>query len=126
MAIATEPEVDLVDVKGLGDQTRRRLGTSITRAVKDALAAGPLKRPPGRVPFRPRPSASELTILTQLKEWRIAEGEKLSMDPSLLWPMRSLERLARAPQTLDEELESPEVRRWQRAEFETALRAKLA
>ena len=126
IAIATEPEVDLVDVKGLGDQTRRRLGTSITRAVKDALAAGPLKRPPGRVPFRPRPSASELTILTQLKEWRIAEGEKLSMDPSLLWPMRSLERLARAPQTLDEELESPEVRRWQRAEFETALRAKLA
>jgi ribonuclease D len=126
VAIATEPEIDLADVKGLGQQTRRRLGSAMARAVKAGLAAGPLKRPPGRAPFRPRPTAHEAVLLTKLKEWRIAEGEKLSMDPSLLWPMRSLERLARAPDTFDEELESPDLRRWQRGEFETAVRALLA
>jgi len=126
VAIATEPEIDLAEVKGLGEQTRRRLGLAIARAVKEGLAAGPLKRPPGRTPFRPRPSASEAAVLARLKEWRVAEGEKLAMDPSLLWPMRSLERLARAPQTVDEELVSPDIRRWQRTQFEAAVRATLA
>ena len=125
VAIATEPEVDLADVKGLGQQTRRRLGSAIARAVKAGLAADPLKRPPGRAPFRPRPSAQEADRLTKLKEWRIAEGEKLSMDPSLLWPMKSLERLAREPEKFDEELESPEIRRWQRGEFQAAVRGTL-
>jgi ribonuclease D len=126
VAIATDPEVDLADVKGLGQQTRRRLGTAIKRAIKTGLAAGPLKRPPGRSPFRPRPSAQEAARLQKLKDWRIAEGEKQSMDPSLLWPMRSLERLARAPSEFDEELTSPDIRRWQRGEFESAVRAILA
>jgi len=118
--------MDLAEVKGLGEQTRRRLGLAIARAVKEGLAAGPLRRPPGRTPFRPRPSASEAAVLARLKEWRVAEGEKLAMDPSLLWPMRSLERLARAPQTVDEELVSPDIRRWQRTQFEAAVRATLA
>lgn len=126
VAIATEPAIDLADVKGLGEQTRRRLGTAIQRAVKAGLANGPLKRPPGRAPFKPRPTAEEAARLTKLKDWRIAEGEKLSIDPSLLWPMRSLERLARAPKTFEEELESPEIRRWQRGEYESTLRALLA
>ena len=125
IAIATEPEVDLAEVKGLGQQTRRRLGSSIARAVKAGLTADPLKRAPGRTPFRPRPSAQEAERLTKLKEWRIAEGEKLSMDPSLLWPMRSLERLAREPEKFDEELESSEIRRWQRGEFQAAVRHTL-
>jgi hypothetical protein len=47
------------------------------------------------------------------------------MDPSLLWPMRSLERLAREPEKFDEELESSEIRRWQRGEFQAAVRHTL-
>tara|TARA_B110000263_G_C14952489_1_gene348744 strand:- start:323 stop:538 length:216 start_codon:yes stop_codon:yes gene_type:complete len=69
--------------------------------------------------------AQEAERLNKLKEWRISEGEKLSMDPSLLWPMRSLERLAREPTSFDEELASPDIRRWQRGEFETTVRALL-
>ncbi len=126
IAIATEPEIDLADVKGLGQQTRYRQGEAIARAVKMGLAADPLKRPPGRTPFRSRLSTEESGRLTKLKEWRIAEGKKLSMDPSLLWPMRSLERLSHEPSLLDEELKSPEIRRWQRSEFEAAVRATLA
>lgn len=125
IAIATDPSIDLMDVKGLGQQTRRRLGTSINHAVKTGLEAEPRKRPPGRSPFRPRPLAQEAERLNKLKEWRISEGEKLSMDPSLLWPMRSLERLAREPTSFDEELASPDIRRWQRGEFETTVRALL-
>jgi hypothetical protein len=63
--------------------------------------------------------------LGKLKDWRNHEGERLSLDPSLLWPMRSLERLARDPGAVDEEVRSPDVRRWQRGEFEAAVRAVL-
>ena len=55
----------------------------------------------------------------------VSQGKRLSLDPALLWPMRSLDRLARAPGTLDEEHRSPDVRRWQAAEFSASLRELL-
>jgi len=69
-------------------------------------------------PLRERVTRQEVErrqgTLKGLKAWRIAEGKALGLDPSLLWPMISLERLARAPGTLDEEIGAPEVRQWQR------------
>ena len=55
----------------------------------------------------------------------MAQGAALSLDPALLWPLASLERLARAPGTLSAELASPEVRGWQRKRFGSSLRASL-
>ena len=126
IAIAAEPEIDLANVKGLGEQTRRRLGGAITRAVQTGLAGGPLKRPKTQSPFRPRPTSEQNDRLTKLKDWRNAEGEKLKIDPSLLWSMRSMERLARDPSSFAEEMNSPDVRRWQRVEFEGGIHAALA
>lgn len=126
IGISSAPETDLGEVKGLGPQTRRRLGGAIAKAVEVGLAGGPLKRLRTQTPFRPRLNAEQNARFTKLKDWRIAEGEKLALDPSLLWPMRSLERLARAPGEADAEMESGEVRQWQRAAYEGAIRAALA
>ena len=90
-----------------------------------AAHAAPYSRPAPAVPPLPRPTPSQVRWLGRLKEWRVGEGKRLAVDPSLLWPIRSLERLARAPGSLDEELEAPEVRRWQRAQFADTLGALM-
>ena len=59
------------------------------------------------------------------KTWRSQLGQELRLDPGLLWPTVSLERLARSPGNLDAELASPEVRSWQKREFGAALRGVL-
>ena len=61
-----------------------------------------------------------------LKTWRSQLGKELAMDSALLWPAVSLERLARRPRDLHSELDSPEVRSWQKREFSSALRRVLA
>ena len=60
--------------------------------------------------------------LKRLKEWRASVGGDLGLDPGLLWPAASLERLAAQPETLDAELGSPVVREWQRRELAAPLR----
>ncbi len=76
--------------------------------------------------------ASRLLLLTgyigrlgRLKGWRVSLGTTLSLDPSLLWPTSSLERLAEAPDTLSSELTSAGIRRWQRDRFAAVLGAYL-
>ncbi len=56
-------------------------------------------------------------------------GENLDLDPSLLWPTVSLERIAAAPEAWRTELfdeATPEVRQWQRRRFGGALAAVCA
>jgi hypothetical protein len=63
--------------------------------------------------------------LDRLKAWRTSLGVILSLEPSLLWPRASLERIAKSPDTLDTEITSADIRRWQRDLFTTALSACL-
>ena len=63
--------------------------------------------------------------LQALKQWRSGLGARLKLDPALLWPAASLERLSRKPRTIDQEMGAREVRRWQREEFGEELRAAL-
>ena len=125
IAMAAKPDVDLTEVKGLSPNLLRRLGPSIRKAIKAGLELGPIKRPPPQYPFRPRMSSEQENRLKVLKDWRNKHGEELKLDPPLLWPMRSFERLARDPATFDDELTLGEVRNWQRDEFGTAVRALL-
>jgi hypothetical protein len=67
----------------------------------------------------------EIERLQMLKEWRMNLGNQLSIDPALVWPMVSLERLAKAPRTLSAELLSSEVRLWQRKQIAASLGASL-
>jgi len=63
--------------------------------------------------------------LKKLREWRTAEGKRATIDPSIVWPMASLDRLARSPGSLDHESTSADVRRWQVQEFSASLRGAL-
>jgi ribonuclease D len=121
--LAQYPTDDLATVPGLSPGALRRYGHAIRRALREGMASPPITRPPSN--GRGRPTPPETERLRKLKDWRNEHGKRLALDPSLLWSMRSLERLAREPQALDAELSSPDVRRWQRREFGDSLRAVL-
>ncbi len=72
-----------------------------------------------------RMSQKQAQRLDRLKAWRTSLGVILSLDPSLLWPRTSLERIAKAPDTFDTEITSADIRCWQRDLFTTALSAYL-
>jgi len=72
---------------------------------------------------RERPGPEQTQRLSRLKIWRTSIGANLSLDPSLLWPAASLERLAMAPETFGIEITSADVRHWQRDHFAALLYA---
>ncbi len=122
--LAANPQADLGEVPGLGEGGLKRYGRAIERALREGLAAPPVRRPASTHPWA-RPTPEQVERLRRLKEWRSARGAELGLDPALLWPMASLERLARAPETLAAEFSAPEVRRWQRERFGEQLRQWL-
>ena len=52
-------------------------------------------------------------------------GGQLDLDPSILWPTSSLNRLSRSPEDLETEIEHSEVRSWQQKEFGDLLKITL-
>ncbi|MBF8267324.1 MAG: ribonuclease [Dehalococcoidia bacterium] len=122
--LAAQPEADLAQTPGLGTAGLQRFGPSLQRAIQEGISAPPFHRPPP-AQRRDRPTQEQMARLQMLKAWRSALGERLSMDPSLLWPTVSLERLAGQTSTLDAELAAPEVRAWQLQEFGASLRTLL-
>jgi ribonuclease D len=123
--LAAKPETPLMEVPGLSPAIARRMGRALEGALERGRSGAPYRRPPAEFPPRPRPTNAERHRLAKLKEWRTGLGKELALDPALCWPARSLERLAREPGTLDAELDSPEVRRWQRESFGIGLRKAL-
>ncbi len=122
VAIAQDPNADLKSISGIGQYGVRRYGKAIAKAVAKGMASEPVDRRTFRKPSPPRPSHEQMNNLKQLKAWRSAQGKQLSLDQSLIWPADSLDRLARNPSTLDEEMHAPEVRRWQVSQFAESLR----
>ena len=125
LALASNPDADLAEVPGVTRLVIARLGPAIRAALRKGKAAPPVDRPPREAPFQPRPTAAETQRLQQLKTWRTAEAEFLKLDAALIWPMASLERLAREPASIQRERDAPEVRVWQRRRFADSLRAML-
>ena len=122
--LAEDPSLPLGEVKGLGRYAHppgsRRLQEAITRG----LAGGPVQRPERERHGAPLTSEQRKIVdarLRTLRTWRTETGEDLGLNPGLLWPAASLERLAQRPDTLEAELVSPEVRRWQQREFSGSL-----
>ena len=110
------------DIPGLGEVALQRYGRGIDEAIRQGLKSPPLHRPANHFE---RPSREQIDRLSQLKTWRKSMGESLSLDPSLLWPAASLERLAASPHSLELEMGSVDVRRWQREQLGASLRAYL-
>ena len=106
----------------------RRFEEGVQAAIRLGLAGPEVSRP-----GPPRQDNSwdgdSRQRLQHLKGWRTSRGAALGLDPALLWPAVSLERLALDPQhwraeLLDDGAEggSGDVRTWQRREFGPELR----
>ena len=121
--LASNPAADLAQLP----MPRRQVDSRFGRLLRAALHSG-LADPPVSNPIRhsiERATPVEIDRLHRLKEWRASLGRQLSIDPALVWPMASLERLGRSPCTLGAELQSSEVRQWQCEQFATSLGASL-
>ncbi len=121
--LASSPEADLSEVPGLGQTGLKRFGQGLQQALREGLAAPPIRRLPP-MPDE-RMSREQIQRLGRLKVWRVSLGATLSLDPSLLWPTASLERLAKATDMLDSELTYADIHRWQRDHVAAVLRDYL-
>lgn len=128
LTLAANPDCELRDVRGLGPFAHESLGSGLRKAIKRGTAIPPLRRPSR--PSRPDLSRAERTAaderLARLKAWRLEQGKRLSLDPALLWPMSSLQRLSLLPRDVGAEMLAPEIRLWQRKEFQESLLQVLA
>jgi ribonuclease D len=122
VSLAGNPTARSQDIPGLGEAALYKYGRGILEAIRAGLAAAPVARPTSTFE---RPDREQVLRLKRLKAWRTSLGVSLALDPSLIWPAVSLERLAKAPATLDAEIASPDVRRWQREQFAASLRSYL-
>jgi len=123
ISLATSPTAALSEVPGLGQAGLQRFGRGLQQALRDGLAAPPIHRPPPMT--AERVSHEQIQRLSRLKAWRASLSATLSLDPTLLWPTASLERLAKAPDTLGVEITSANIRRWQHDHFASSLHAYL-
>ncbi len=123
VSLAMSPPATLAKVPGLGQAGLQRFGPALQQALREGMAAPPVRRPPP-VTYE-HMSREQVQRLGRLKAWRVSLGATLSLDPSLIWPMASLERLAKATDTLCGEITSADIRRWQRDRFASALRGYL-
>ena len=122
--LATSPEAALSEVPGLGQTGLKRFGQGLQQALRNGITAPPIHRPH---PIKAvRASEEQVQRLSRLKEWRTSLGSSLSLDPSLLWPLTSLQRLAKAPDTLSVEFTSDNIRHWQRDVVASSLQACLS
>ncbi|MXZ34544.1 MAG: hypothetical protein F4Z21_04630 [Acidobacteria bacterium] len=116
--LAANPYSDPARVNGLGRYGDGRLSLGVRRAIHEGIRAAPVQRP--------RKRKAEIrenrTRLRLLKDWRTGEANRLKLSAFMLWPTASLARLSRTwTDGLDAELESEEVRSWQRQELGEAL-----
>ena len=128
-AIAASGRNDIGEIEGIPQSSLRRYGKSLQRALQRGLASPPVSRPrnvaTGTNGIEGRPTREQIEQLRELKAWRSRHADELDLDPALIWPMQSLERLARYPSQLKEEIEggTSVVRRWQAREFGDSLAA---
>ncbi len=121
--LATSSEAALSEVPGLGQTGLKRFGQGLQQSLRNGITAPPIHRPH---PIRAvRASEEQVQRLSRLKEWRTSLGTSLSLDPSLVWPLTSLERLAKAPDTISVEITSDDIRHWQRDVIGPSLQACL-
>ena len=127
--LSSNPESDLSSLNGLGRYGRSPADRGLRAAINQGLRSPPFTREKHK-PTGERPTIAERdrieARLRSLKNWRNRLGGELQMDSALLWPTASLTKLARRPGDLESELESPEVRNWQKGEFGEDLRRVLA
>ena len=105
------------EAPGLARRLQGGGSEEISAAVERGLRGGPVERP-DRTPRGNPWGAETRKRLADLKRVRTQIGTDLGLDPALIWPAVSLERMALAPEGFQEEIDgSADVRAWQRREF---------
>ncbi len=124
--LAANPFTPLDRVPGLSPQLARRLGGKMRAGIQQAIRGPGIQRPPR--PRRVPPSREIQARQQKLKQWRSDKGAALALDPALIWPAASLDRLAHDPGSWETEVDgtgAPEIRAWQRGQFAGELEAVL-
>lgn len=126
ISLASDPGARLSTVKGLGRFARQPASKGLKAAIENGLKSRPFTQA-NRMVSEETPEEMEIvrTRLRSLKAWRRELAAELDLNPGLLWPAASLERLARNSSNLQEELASPEVRSWQVREFADRIACRL-
>lgn len=126
MHLAQTPFTPLEDVPGLSPHLARRMGGRMRAGIQNAMLGPGIQRPPR--PRRIQPSREVLARQQKLKQWRSEKGAALALDPALIWPAASLDRLAHDPESWEREVTeagAAEIRAWQRGQFAGELEAVL-
>jgi ribonuclease D len=124
--LAHAPYTPLEDVPELSPHLARRLGEKMQAGIQKALQGPGIQRPP--LPRRTPPSREAQARQQKLKQWRSDKGAALALDPALIWPAASLDRLAQNPDSWETEVAdtgAAEVRAWQREQFAGELEGVL-
>ncbi len=124
--LAQSPFTPLEDVPGLSPHLARRLGGKMRVGIQKAMQGPGIQRPPR--PRRTPPSREVQARQQKLKRWRSEKGDALALDPALIWPAASLDRLAHDPASWESEIAdtgAPEIRAWQRGQFAGELEMVL-
>lgn len=126
LALAQDPDPAKVNgLKGLRQSGREEaLREVLRRGIEQPGLALPNSEAPRTPPLGNRARAR----LAGLKVWRTQLGQDLGLDPSLLWPLHSLEFLAAHPERRDEEFRrarATDLRAWQSAAFAEDLERRL-
>ena len=125
VTLAANQNCDPSEVKGIGRYAYGRRASAVRKAIRQGLESDPVRRPRNRREDRPRIGTGERKAarerLRSLKQWRLELASTLDLDPGLLWPARSLERIAVNPCNIESELRDSSVRRWQCEEFAAQL-----
>ena len=124
LELAMKPKRKLTEVPGLSRWLLSRAEGELRAALARGRKAEPVHLVSNR--FRSPWNRTSLARIGALKNWRTRQGELMSLDPSLLWPAVSLERMALKPDERDTELFKPgnnEVRVWQRKMFAEQIAA---
>lgn len=123
--LAANPELDLETSRGLGRFAFSPNLQKLRNAIQSGAHSIPLTRPKVPVDSHLRPNVEERKKiddrLKRLKAWRVGESIRLGLHVGLIWPGVSLERLAKKPDEIREEMKMPEIRSWQRRQWENSL-----
>ena len=133
VALSSSKLSEIPKLKGLGKYSYGSSLTRLKKAIHTGLGTTPIKRPAKTHSQKQNLNQKELNSvkdnLKSLKEWRDNWSKILSVESGLLWPMVSLQRLAKNPNSLNIECKGDDVRKWQQNQFEksmTTLLIKLA
>ena len=133
VALSSSKLSDMPKIKGLGKYSYGSSLTRLKKAIHVGLELTPIKRPAKTHSQNQVLNQKDLNNvkenLKSLKEWRDNWSKILSVEAGFLWPMVSLQRLAKNPNSLNIECQGDDVRKWQQNKFQksiTNLLIKLA